>query len=137
MTEQTGAPSRPLGDADFFAPGSQPGGSATPGAAAGFRLSREAMTAELGNLQKLRTRIDAQLDAAVPMWSIISPGQDPASLRNAAASNKSGDFYRGHLVRESTYLSTVINKMRAALGIHETTDQQAGTAVNQAGQGPI
>jgi hypothetical protein len=114
------------------------GGGASGGSgAAGFYLSSDAMTTELGNLKKLRTRIDIQLDRSRPMWSIVSPGQDPASLRNTSASNNSGDFYRGHLLRQSAYLGTVIQKMENALGIHESNNEQASTDITQTGKDPI
>ncbi|MEC3980850.1 hypothetical protein [Amycolatopsis sp. H20-H5] len=93
------------------------------------------MTTELGNLKTLRARIEDQLRNAIPMWTIQSPGQDPASLRNTDANNTSGNYYRGHLMRESAYLSSVIQKMDDALGIHEANDRQAGNDLNQAGGG--
>lgn len=119
----------------FVADGPAGGGASGGGSAPGFYLSKDAMTAELGNLKKLRARIDAQLNAAVPMWSIVSPGQDPASLRNTNASNNSGNSYRSHLVRQSAYLGTVTQKMEEALGIHDAHDQQAGQDLNKQGEG--
>jgi hypothetical protein len=128
-----------LSGANFFLTDSPTGGggSAASGGSAGFCLSRDAMTDELGNLKRLRDRIDAQLDLSRPMWSIISPGQDPASLRNTEASNSSGNFYRGHLLRQSAYLGTVIQKIEDALGIHESNNEQATKDIKQTGKEPI
>jgi hypothetical protein len=113
------------------------GGASAGSGAAGFYLSRDAMTAELENLKRLRDRIDAQLDLSRPMWTIISPGQDPASLRNTDASNNSGIFYRGHLLRQGSYLGTVIQKMEDALGIYQANDEQVSKDIKQPSQGPI
>ncbi len=129
-----------LTGANFFltdGPAGGGGASGGGGGAPGFYLSKDAMTAELTNLQNLQKRIDKQIDAARPMWSITPPGQDPASLRNTDASNNSGNYYRGHLLRQSAYLDSIIQKMKDALGIHTAHDEQAGHDVNQAGQGPI
>jgi hypothetical protein len=138
MTEPTGAPGRPLDGAEFFVTDSPPdGGSGATSRAAGFYLSREALATELENLKNLRERISSQVDQARPMWSIVSPGHDPASMRNTDASNNSGNFYQKHLLKESAYLDSFIHKMAEALGTHEANDQQAGTDVKQTGQGQI
>ncbi|WP_158684565.1 hypothetical protein [Amycolatopsis orientalis] len=126
-----------LTGASFFVADGQAGGASGGGGAPGFYLSKDAMTAELTNLQKLQERIKGQLEAARPMWSILSPGQDPASLRNTDASNNSGYHYRDHLLRQSAYLNSIIQKMQDALGIHEAHDEQAGKDIKQAGQEPI
>ncbi|WP_328606707.1 hypothetical protein OG943_43575 [Amycolatopsis sp. NBC_00345] len=138
MTEPTGAPGKPLGGAEFFVIDSPPdGGGGAASGAAGFHLSRDALATELANLKNLRERISSQVDEARPMWSIVPPGQDPASMRNTDASNNSGNFYHGHLLKESAYLDSFIHKMAEALGTHEANDQQASTDAKQAGQGPI
>ena len=114
-------------------------GGAAPGEGGGFVMSRDEMDAQLKRLQQLRERIKIQLQHAVPLWTIESPGQDPASLRNTEAANNSGNYYRGHLLRQSGYLSTIIEKMQDALGIIEETDEQAGVDVKKldAPEGPF
>ncbi|MGV9292711.1 hypothetical protein [Amycolatopsis sp. NPDC003676] len=120
----------------FLADGtSRTGGGSSGGGAPGFYLSKDAMAAELKNLQNLRTRIDSQIEKAVPMWTITPPGKDPASLRNTDASNNSGNYYRGHMMRQSAYLGSIIQKMKDALGIHDAHDQQAGRDIGQQGEG--
>ncbi|PKV92932.1 hypothetical protein ATK30_3764 [Amycolatopsis echigonensis] len=132
----TGAIGMLTGASFFVADGPAGGGGASGGGGApGFYLSKEAMTAELTNLQNLQTRIDSQIEKAVPMWSIVPPGKDPASLRNTDASNNSGNYYRGHLMRQSAYLGSVIQKMKDALGIHDAHDQQAGKDITKQGEG--
>lgn len=134
----TGAIGMLTGASFFVADGPAGGGGASGGGGApGFYLSKDAMAAELANLQNLQKRIDKQIDAARPMWSIVPPGQDPASLRNTDASNNSGNHYRGHLQRQSAYLDSIIQKMKDALGIHEAHDEQSGKDIKQAGQEPI
>jgi hypothetical protein len=112
------------------------GGGASGGSAAGaFTLDRDAMTTELANLRDLQGRIERQLSKAVPMWSIESPGQDPASLRNTAASNKSGAAYRDFLTRQSNFAKVIIGKMETALGIHTANDEQAAQTISTQGDG--
>jgi hypothetical protein len=143
VAEQAGAQGsqagRALGGMNFFlsdgSTGGGGGGASSGSGAAGFYLSREAMTTELGNLKRLGDRIHAQLQAAIPMWTIQSPGQDPASLRNTSASNISGDHYRGHLMRQNAYLGTIITKMEQALGIHAANNEQASKDIGAQGGG--
>ncbi|MBB4684647.1 hypothetical protein [Amycolatopsis jiangsuensis] len=112
------------------------GGGASGGSGGGaFTLDRDAMTAELTNLKKLKDRIAAQIDRAAPMWSIQSPGNDPASLRNTDASNRSGLAYRDALVRKRDFVGVFIEKIEKALGIHEANDEQAAQTVNTKGDG--
>lgn len=98
---------------------------AMPGAG-GFVMGRDEMDAQLTRLQELRRRIDQQQREAVPLWTIQSPGEDPASLRNTEAANNSGRYYLGHLQRQSGYVSTIIEKMQRALGVLGEADEQAG-----------
>lgn len=105
------------------------------GSAGGFTLSREDMTTELENLRLLRDRVREQRRAAAPMWSIASPGQDPASLRNTKASNNSGNCYGDYLDRQSRFLDTIIGKMQTALGITTQHDEQAGVDIGKVGGG--
>ncbi|MEV8613140.1 PE domain-containing protein [Amycolatopsis sp. NPDC051373] len=122
--------------ARFVVAGEGGGGAAGGGSAAGaFALDRDAMTAELGNLKKLQDRISDQLRVAVPMWSIQSPGNDPASLRNTAACNKSGLAYQDALVRQRDFVGVFIGKIEEALGIYESSDEQAAQTVNTQGDG--
>src|SRR3981081_1684439 len=72
----------------FLADGSGSGG-------AGFTMSKEQMTVEMGRLEQLRYRIETQRLNARPMANIVSPGLDPASLRNTDACNNSGRYYIG------------------------------------------
>ncbi|WIX83299.1 hypothetical protein QRX50_22330 [Amycolatopsis carbonis] len=112
--------------------GGAPGGGSAGGA---FALDRDAMTTELGNLKKLQDRIADQLYQARPLWSIQSPGNDPASLRNTAACNKSGVAYQEALKRQRDFVGVFIGKMEKALGIHEASDEQAAQTVNSKGDG--
>ncbi|MFF4599450.1 PE domain-containing protein [Amycolatopsis sp. NPDC001319] len=93
------------------------------------------MTTELANLQQLQRRIADQLRAAVPMWSIQSPGNDPASLRNTDASNKSGRAYQDALIRQRDFVGVFIGKIQTALGIYGAKDEQAAQDVSAAGDG--
>jgi hypothetical protein len=122
-----------LGAANFVV--ADGGGSSAGAGGAGFSLSRDDMTAELGNLRKLADRITLQLEASQPMWSIQSPGKDPASLRNTDASNKSGLAYRDFLTRQSRFVAVIIDKMEKALGMHTANDQQAAQTVNAQNDG--
>ncbi|WP_147397387.1 hypothetical protein [Amycolatopsis panacis] len=132
MAGQDGA----LNAAKFVVADAGSGGASGGGSAGGaFTLDRDAMTTELGNLRKLRGRIQDQLSAAAPMWSIQSPGNDPASLRNTDACNKSGLAYRDSLVRQRDFVGIFIEKIEKALGLHETNDEQAAHTVNAKGDG--
>ncbi|WP_432850838.1 hypothetical protein ACQPXB_09120 [Amycolatopsis sp. CA-161197] len=112
------------------------GGGASGGSASGaFALDRDAMTTELGNLQKLKDRIDKQQEVCRPMWSIESPGKDPASLRNTDASNKSGLAYRDFLSQQSRFVGVIIGKIETALGMHTANDEQAAHSVTIQGDG--
>ncbi|MBB4683955.1 hypothetical protein [Amycolatopsis jiangsuensis] len=112
------------------------GGGASGGSAGGaFALDRDAMTTELANLKKLQRRIGDQRDHAAPMWSIQSPGNDPASLRNTEASNNSGLAYRDSLTRQYDFVGFFIAKIEKALGIHEENDEQAAQTVNTKSDG--
>ncbi|MFI5611079.1 hypothetical protein [Amycolatopsis sp. NPDC051903] len=125
-----------LSAARFVVAGEGGGGAAGGGSAGGaFALDRDAMTAELANLQKLQRRIAAQLNEAVPMWSIQSPGNDPASLRNTDASNKSGLAYQQSLTKQHDFVSVFIGKIQTALGIHVDNDEQAAHTVKATGDG--
>lgn len=129
-----------LDDMNFFVSDTPTGGGGAAGGAAlggtsGFMMSRDEMDTELKRLEDLRRRIEDQIQAAAPLWSIQSPGQGPASLRNTEAANNSGQYYRGHLLRQSGYLSTIITKMQNALGIVEETDAQAGKDIVKQGAG--
>ncbi|MYW92410.1 hypothetical protein G3I59_17800 [Amycolatopsis rubida] len=125
-----------LNAAMFVVSGEGGGGAGGGGSAGGaFSLDRDAMTAELANLQKLHRQISDLLREAVPMWSIQSPGNDPASLRNTDASNKSGTAYRDSLVKQRDFVSVFIGKIQSALGIHEDNDQQAAQTVSVKGNG--
>ena len=121
--------------AKFVVAGEGAGGASGGSAAGAFTLDRDAMTTELANLRNLQRRIADQLYKAVPMWSIQSPGQDPASLRNTAASNKSGEAYRDFLTRQNDFATAIIGKMETALGMHTANDEQAAHTVNTQGDG--
>jgi hypothetical protein len=125
-----------LNAARFVVAGEGGGGASGGGSAGGgFTLDRDAMTTELGNLKKLQDRIADQLRAAVPMWSIQSPGNDPASQRNTAACNNSGLAYQNALVRQRDFVGVFIGKIEKALGIHESSDEQAAHTVNTQSDG--
>lgn len=100
-----------------------------------FTLDRDAMTSELDNLRKLKDRVDKQVEMSRPMWSIQSPGTDPASLRNTDASNKSGLSYREFLLKQSRSFAVIIGKIETALGMHSANDDQAAQAVNTQANG--
>ncbi|MET7993099.1 hypothetical protein ABZU76_19610 [Amycolatopsis sp. NPDC005232] len=143
MAEQ-GAPGVPASGLNFVVTGgpASAGGGAASGAGAaatsgGFYLSPEDLKAELQNLEKLSKRIDDQLRNALPLWTIQSPGQDPASLRNTKASNTSGDYYRGHLSRQKSYVDQIIEQMQKALGIHVENDVQTGVDIKKQGEGHL
>lgn len=122
------------GDPTSAGGGGASGGEAVAGGG-GFHLSPDDLKAELENLKKLSRRIDDQLRNAVPLWTIQSPGQDPASLRNTKASNTSGDYYRGHLSRQKSYADQIIQQMEKALGIHEGNDVQMSADIKTQGGG--
>ncbi|MFC3450740.1 hypothetical protein [Amycolatopsis speibonae] len=105
------------------------------GSAGGFSLSRDEMTAELENLRRLHDRIEAQRERAAPLWSIVSPGSDPASVRNTNASNTSGTSYGEHLARQSQFVATIIGKIQTALGITQQHDEQAAAEIGNVGGG--
>lgn len=135
-----GVPGASVSELNFIVtgdPASAGGGGASAGGAGGggFRLSPDDLKAELENLKKLSRRIDDQLRNAVPLWTIQSPGQDPASLRNTKASNTSGDYYRGHLSRQKSYADQIIQQMQKALGIHEGNDVQMSADIKTQGEG--
>ncbi|MFF0144673.1 hypothetical protein ATK36_3147 [Amycolatopsis sulphurea] len=123
-------------NAGMFVVAGEEGGGASGGSPGGaFTMDRDAMTRELENLKKLRDRVNMQLRNAAPMWSIQSPGNDPASLRNTDASNKSGLAYRDSLVRQRDFVGVFIEKIEKALGLHTTNDGQAAQTVNTKGDG--
>ncbi|QRP48089.1 hypothetical protein [Amycolatopsis sp. FDAARGOS 1241] len=126
---------RALGATTFVVSDGAGGSTSGTSASGGFYLSRDAMTAELANLKQLQDRITSQVRKALPMWSIQSPGQDPASLRNTVASNNSGNLYHDHLIRQGEYLGVIIAKMESALGMHQANDEQARQAINAQGSG--
>ncbi|MEV6904210.1 hypothetical protein [Amycolatopsis sp. NPDC051372] len=112
------------------------GGGASGGSATGaFTLDRASMTSELANLRDLLDRITVQRNKARPMWSIESPGNDPASLRNTEASNKSGLAYLDFLTKQHDFVTVIIGKIETALGMHTANDEQAAQTVNVQGNG--
>ncbi|RJQ86822.1 hypothetical protein [Amycolatopsis panacis] len=124
------------GNTPTFVVAGEGGGGASGGPTGGaFTLDRDAMSTELSNLKKLQDRIAAQIGKAAPMWSIQSPGNDPASLRNTEASNKSGLAYCDALTRQRDFVGVFITKIEKALGLHETNDEQAAQTVNLKGDG--
>ncbi|MFF0146539.1 hypothetical protein ATK36_0705 [Amycolatopsis sulphurea] len=124
-----------LNAAKFVVAGEGAGGVSSGSTGGAFTLDRDAMTTELDNLKKLQRRIADQLNGAVAMWSIQSPGNDPASLRNTDASNKSGLAYRDTLTRQRDFVGVFIAKIETALGIHEANDEQAAQTVDTKSDG--
>ncbi|WP_410655222.1 hypothetical protein [Amycolatopsis sp. lyj-112] len=105
------------------------------GSAGGFTLSHEDMAAELENLRRLHNRIEIQRRRAAPLWSIVSPGSDPASVRNTTASNASGESYDDLLTQQSQFVATIIGKIETALGMTQRHEEQAAAEIGNVGGG--
>jgi hypothetical protein len=105
-----------------------PSGGAPPAGGQGFAMSSVEMRSVLKNAEDLRFTIEAQLGTAHLLSQADPPAQEPVSVQAVTGQNgvnDTGRYYEGHLHYQLNYLSELIGRLRQALGIVETTDQQA------------
>ncbi|MFJ1765910.1 hypothetical protein ACIOD2_36670 [Amycolatopsis sp. NPDC088138] len=91
-------------------------------------MSSVEMRSVLKNAEDLRFTIEAQLGTAHLLSQADPPAQEPVSVQAVTGQNgvnDTGRYYEGHLHYQLNYLSELIGRLRQALGIVETTDQQA------------
>ncbi|GAB3139756.1 hypothetical protein GCM10027258_19330 [Amycolatopsis stemonae] len=111
-------------------------GASRPAGGQGFAMSSDEMRAMLKKAEDQRQSIEEQRNNAEILSQAISPADEPVS--NAAVLgpngvNEVGRYYQGHLIYQFNYLTELINRLRAALGITEAADQQAAESTKKSG----
>lgn len=111
-----------------------PSGASRPAGGQGFAMSSAEMRAMLKKAEDLRTTIQQQFDVAHSLSQAEPPAREPASVdavtgRNGV--NETGRYYEGHLHYQFDYLTELVTRLRQALGIVETADQQAAESTTK------
>jgi hypothetical protein len=111
-----------------------PSGGARPAGGQGFAMSSSEMRAMLQKAENLRITVQQQRDAAHTLSQADPPAPEPVSIEAVTGPNGvnfTGRYYEGHLQYQYNYLSELITRLKGALGIVESADQQAADGMNK------
>ncbi|MEV4596060.1 hypothetical protein AB0K15_01500 [Amycolatopsis sp. NPDC049253] len=120
------------------------GGGAMPNSGEGggrFSLSREEAQSMLTVAKRVRDQLQDMTAKAVVLTQLTPPADDPASASYnnlmVGAGQGTGAFSEGssQVERERAYASELVTRLEKALGITESTDEQAASDVKTAGAG--
>jgi len=118
---------------DFWAT-DVPSGASRPAGGQGFAMSSSEMRALLKKAETQRQTITEQLVAAKWLTKATPPAEEPvsqAAVNGPNGINETGDYYLGHLRYQYNYYTELIGRLQQALGITETTDQQAADSTKR------
>ena len=107
---------------------------AAPAGGQGFAMSSAEMRAMLKKAEDQRTALGQQMRAAEFTLKAVPPAEEPvsqAAVNGPNGINETGDYYLGHLRYQYNYYTELIGRLRQALGITETTDQQAADSTKR------
>ncbi|WP_158888298.1 hypothetical protein [Amycolatopsis anabasis] len=114
------------------------GVAAPPHTPAGvIRMSREEMRVALGDAERLLDQINEQRKPAQRLTNMRPPADEIASEGYNSRANDVGRVYLAHLDRQVNYLTTLIKKLKKALGIIVENDQEQKAAMPKQGEGSI
>jgi hypothetical protein len=111
-----------------------PSGGSQPAGGQGFAMSSAEMRAMLEKAEDQRQTITEQLVAAKWLTKATPPAEEPvshAAVNGPNGINETGDYYLGHLRYQYNYYTELIGRLQQALGITETTDQQAADSTKR------
>ena len=113
-----------------------PSAGAPPAGGQGFAMSSDEMRAMLKKAEDQRQTIEQQRNNAEILSKAIPPADEPvstAAVKGPNGVNEAGNYYLGHLIYQYNYLTELINRLRAALGITEAADHQAADSMKKRG----
>lgn len=113
-----------------------PSAGASAAGGQGFAMSSDEMRAMLKKAEDQRQTIEQQRNNAEILSQAIPPADEPvstAAVKGPNGVNEAGHYYQGHLIYQYNYLTELINRLRAALGITEAADHQAADSMKKRG----